>query len=167
VETADAGDGTVSIEGAYVPGFQVQFTGESHVDLIASDVARRTFQQLFDAEGLLLLVAGQIVLSVRDLEVPTDGEVHVRLYAEAGIPSFKGELSFERGSLQAGQDKLDDKDFHPIANSRPTPIGYNGPNADSIVVKLGAPSFTGVYRVVLSEDGRRIAASPNFVVAAP
>ena len=33
-ETPDGGDGTVSIEGAYLGGTQVQFTGESHIELI-------------------------------------------------------------------------------------------------------------------------------------
>ncbi len=168
IETPDAGDGTVSIPGAYLPTQQVQFTGELHVDLIKSDLARVTFQQLLGADGLAALVAGEVALTVRDLEVATERDVHLRIYSSAsGLPDFDARLVWQRGTLPAGQAAIADKDFKPVGSPAPVPIKFSGPRADAIAVKLTAPALTGIYRIALEEAGKTFAVSELFVVSPP
>ena len=162
-ETQDGGDGTVSLEGAYLPGFQVQFTGESHIDLIGSDVARATFQQLFDADGLAAPETGALKLSVRDLTVDVGSEVHIRIKAEGGILAFTGRLVWERAVAPRGKAGGGEPKFRPAA-SPPVPIRYAGPMADALALRLQAPSRAGVYRLRLVKGARIEAVSGAFVV---
>jgi hypothetical protein len=101
-ETRDAGDGTVSIQGAFLPGFQIQFTGEAHMDLVSSEDARQALQGLFDAHGLLAApaLAGEerVVISIRDRVVNAESPVHVRIHAEGDLAAFKGKLVWERAT---------------------------------------------------------------------
>jgi hypothetical protein len=165
-ETQDGGDGTVSLEGAYLQGFQVQFTGESHVDLIASDVARATFQQLFDADGLAVPEAGALKLSVRDLTVDAGSEVHTRIKAEGGVFAFTGRLVWERADTARGKAAGEPK-FRRAASPPPVPIRYAGPMADALALRLEAPSRPGVYRLHLFKGARTEAVSAAFVVRKP
>lgn len=168
VETPDAGDGTVSIPGAFVPAQQVQFTGEAHVDLIKSDLARVTFQQLFGADGLAALVPDEVALTIRDLEVATERDVHLRIYSSAsGLPDFDARLVWQRGALPAGQAVITDRDFKVVGSPPPVPIKFSGPRAEAIAVKLKAPALTGVYRIALEEAGKIFAVGESFVVSPP
>lgn len=168
VETRDAGDGTVSIQGAFLPGLQLQFTGEAHVDLIAADEARQSLQALFDAHGLLAAppVPGEerLVLSVRDRVVDADGPVHLRIHAEGEVSAFQGELVWERATLKEGQAELTDADFAPITMLARTPIRYAGPTAEAMMLRLTAPNMTGIYRLVLKSESRPESRSEAFVV---
>jgi phospholipase A1 len=167
-ETEDGGDGTVSIQGAYLPKYQVQFTGESHVDLIASGTARQTFQELFGADGLAAMLAATIgpKISVRDREVQVGpgSLVHARITGEKDFDAVDGKLQFERAMLPAGQTEFKDEDFKPVGQPSAT-ITYRGPSVDAIAIKIPAPSMTGLYRLVLKRDEQTIALSPTFVVS--
>lgn len=164
VETPDAGDGTVSLQGAYLPGFQMQFTGEAHVDLIDSGKARSAFQRLFGADGLAFLEVGRINLSVRDQVVSPGGRVQVALLAEGGVRKVKGRLSWEKAKLKQGAEEFAEESFGAVADPPPTPLVYDGPEAQSIMVEMKAPDTTGIYRIVLKRDGQADEHSPAFVV---
>ena len=166
-ETQDGGDGTVSLEGAYLPRCQVQFTGESHVDLIGSDIARVTFQQLFDADGLAAPEIGQLKLSVRDLTVDVASEVHIRIKAEGGILAFTGRLVWDRAVAARRKVEGGEPKFTPAARPLPIPIRYAGPMADAIALRLQAPSRAGVYRLRLVKGTRSEAVSAAFAVRKP
>lgn len=166
-ETQDGGDGTVSLEGAYLPGFQVQFTGESHVDLIASDVARATFQQLFDADGLAAPEVGALKLSVRDLTVDVASEVHIRIKAEGGVRALTGRLVWERAVTPRGKAGGGEPKFRLAPGPPPVPIRYVGPMVDALAMRLEAPSRAGVYRLRLLKRERSEAVSGAFVVRKP
>jgi hypothetical protein len=166
-ETPDGGDGTVSIEGAYLGGSQVQFTGESHVELIDSNVARATFQQLFDADGLAAPEVGRLTLSVRDLTVDLGSEVHIRIKAEGGFARFSGQLVWERAVVSRGKKRTAEPQFRRLPSLPGVSIKYSGPMADAMALRLQAPSRTGVYRLRLVKDARSEAASAAFVVGRP
>jgi len=51
-----------------------------------------------------------------------------------------------------------------VADPPPTPIQYDGPEAQSIMVDLKAPALTGIYRIVLKRDNQADERSPAFVV---
>ena len=164
VETPDAGDGTVSLQGAYLPGLQMQFSGEAHVDLIDSGKARSAFQRLFGADGLAFLQVGRINLSVRDQVVAPEGHVQLALLAEGGVRKIQGKLVWEKARLAPGAQEFKEEDFGAVADPPPTPIQYDGPEAQSIMVDLKAPALTGIYRIVLKRDNQADERSPAFVV---
>jgi phospholipase A1 len=166
VETTSGGDGTVSIQGAYIHGDQMQFTGWSHVDLIRSDEAADTFRRLLDGDALAgPLAAGQVALSVRDLDVSTGGDVHVKILAKDAVPDLEGTLEWQKGVLPQGKDKIADSDFSPIAPPAPTPIKYAGALLEAIDLQLPAPPKPGIYQIVLREGGEIKARSPSFCVS--
>lgn len=165
IETADGGDGTVSIQGGYLPGFQMQFCGESHVDLIESRAAKSTFQRLFNADGLLeLFGVGRISLSVRDPTVPEGGDVHLALTMEGAVKAFSGNLTWERAMLKPGATEFVPADFVAIAQPKAVPVDYSGPEAQTMMLKLKAPELSGIYRTVLKRDGLPDEPSSAFVV---
>jgi hypothetical protein len=168
VETRDAGDGTVSIQGAFLPGMQLQFTGEAHTDLISSQDARQALQGLFDAHGLLAAppVPGEerLVLSVRDRAVDADGPMHVRVHAEGEIAAFEGDLVWERATRKEGQAELTEADFSPLGMTALVPIRYAGPTAETLMLRLTAPTMTGIYRLALKRKSGPDSRSEVFVV---
>jgi lecithin:cholesterol acyltransferase len=167
-ETPDGGDGTVSIEGAYLGGSQVQFTGESHIELIDSNVARATFQQLFDANGLAAPEVGRLTLSLRDLTVDLSSEVHVRIKAEGGFAHLSGQLVWERAVIPRDKKRSTaEPKFRRLASLPRVPIDYSGPIADAVALRLQAPSRAGVYRLRLVKDARSETVSAAFVVGRP
>ena len=163
-ETPDGGDGTVSVEGAYLPGFQVQFTGESHVELIDSNIARATFQQLFGADGLAVAEIERLTLSVRDLTVDLGGEVHVRIKAEGGVARLSGQLTWERALTPRGKAAAAEPKFNPVPSAPSLPVSYSGPTVDALALRLQAPSRAGVYRLRLVKGKRSQAVSAAFMV---
>lgn len=164
VETPDSGDGTVSLQGAYLPGFQTQFSGEAHVDLIDSNKARSAFQRLFGADGLAFFEVGRISLSVRDQAVSPGATVQLALLAEGGVRKIKGKLVWEKARLEPGAEEFKEESFGTVADPPPTPIQYDGPDAPSIMVHLKAPELIGIYRIVLKRDAQADERSSAFVV---
>jgi hypothetical protein len=164
VETTDAGDGTVSLQGAFLPGLQVQFTGRSHVDLIASDEARLAFQELFDADGLLEAEEDRIEISVRDVVVAAGTRFEALLHAEFGSMSFDGEIAWERAIQEEGKKELSEKDFKLVNTPARKPIRYVGPAMGDALLRLTAPSTTGFYRLVLKVQGQTDSRSKPFMV---
>jgi hypothetical protein len=164
VETAESGDGTVSLQGAFLPGLQIQFTGKSHVDLIASGDARLAFQELFDADGLLDALEDRLEISVRDLVVPVDGPFEAIIYAEYGSTSFEGELAWERAIREEGKTELQESDFRLVQTPPRTSIRYAGPKTGEVLLRLTAPAATGIYRLVLMIKGQPDSRSRAFVV---
>lgn len=145
----------------------MQFTGESHIDLIASEVARATFQQLFDADGLAAPEVGALKLSVRDLTVDVASEVHIRVKAEGGVLALTGRLVWERAVTPRGKAGGGEPSFRPAPSPPPVPIRYAGPMADALALRLEAPSRAGVYRLRLLKGARSEAVSGAFVVRKP
>jgi hypothetical protein len=167
-ETPDGGDGTVSIEGAYVGGLQVQFTGESHVELIDSNIARATFQQLFDADGLVAPETGRLTLSVRDLTVDIGSEVHIRIKAEGGFADFSGQLMWERAVVSRRKKRSTTaSQFRRLRSLPGVAVKYSGPMADAMALRLQTPPRTGVYRLRLVKGRLSEAVSAAFVVGRP
>lgn len=165
VETANGGDGTVSLQGGYLPGFQMQFCGESHTDLIESKAAKLTFQRLFNADGLLnLFGTSRISLSVRDPAVPEGGQVHLALVMDGTVNAFSGHLTWERAVLRPGATEYMSTDFVSVAQPKAVAVDYSGPEAQTIMLKLKAPELSGIYRTVLKRDGLPDEQSPAFVV---
>jgi hypothetical protein len=146
----------------------VQFTGESHVELIDSNIARATFQRLFDADGLAAPEVGRLTLSVRDLTVDVGSEVHVRIKAEGGFAHLSAQLMWERAIIP--RDKKGgtaEPKFRRLPSLPGVPIAYSGPMADAMALRLQAPSRAGVYRLRLVKDARSEAVSAAFVVGQP
>jgi phospholipase A1 len=162
VETRDGGDGTVSIQGAFLPGLQMQVSGESHVDLVSAPEARLSLQGLFDAQGIL--APGQLMLSVRDRSVTADGTVHLRIHADGNISAFQGELAWERAVLSPDQTELSNANFAVATAPAPRALRYVGPDVEAMMLRLPAPSMTGVYRLVLRIQGDPDLKSEAFVV---
>ena len=162
VETRDAGDGTVSIQGAFLPGFQMQFSGQSHVDLVAAPEARLLLQGLFDATGIL--APGKLMLTVRDRSVVADGIVHLRIHADGNVSTFAGELAWERAVLPPGQTELTDANFAAAVAPAPRAVRYSGPDAEALMLQLAAPSTTGIFRLILRVQGESDVKSEAFVV---
>jgi pimeloyl-ACP methyl ester carboxylesterase len=166
VETPESGDGTVSLQGAYIAGAQVQFTGESHVELIDSNFARMAFQLLLDAEGVAAAAAGRLILSVRDLSVDIGDDVHVRIKSEDGVSLLRGRLVWEQ-ALIAAQPVESEPQFGAVDMPPPVPIEYGGPVADALALRLKTPTLPGIYRLRLVHDGHPDEVSASFVVRQP
>jgi hypothetical protein len=168
VETPDGGDGTVSIQGAFLAGEQMQFTGEAHVDLVSAPEARLALQGLFDAQGLLAAppIPGEerVVLSVRDRSVDVNGPAHLRIHADGEVRVLQGELIWERATLKDGQTELQDTDFAPLSTLAKVPIRYGGPIAEAMLLRLTAPSMAGIYHLAFKSDNRPESRSEAFVV---
>jgi hypothetical protein len=167
-ETREAGDGTVSIQGAFLPGVQIQFTGEAHMDLISSEDARQALQGLFDADGLLAApaLAGEerVVISIRDRVVNAQGPVQVRIHAEGDLAAFKGKLVWERATRQESKEELTEADFAQVGMTAVVPIQYAGPTAEMLMLRLFAPMMTGMYRLVLKRETGPDSFSETFIV---
>ena len=161
VETLNAGDGTVSLQGAYLPSMQTQFTGMSHVDLISSPEARLTFQEMFDADGLLAALDEQVKIDVRDI---VDGPMEVRFRSEHGLTSVHGEIYWERLSRDDAKAEPDDGDFAIVQGLARQSIDYSGPPTTSLLLSFDAPAVTGIYRLRFARAGKLEAASRPFVV---
>lgn len=165
VETRDGGDGTVSIQGAFLPGFQMQFSGESHVDLVAAPEARLSLQGIFNATGIL--APPKLMLTVRDRSVVVDEAVHARIHAADGdVGTLRGEIAWERATPPAGQVEFTDAtpNFTVVAAPAPKPVTYSGPDAEALMLRLAAPSITGMYRLVLRIQGQADVKSEAFAV---
>lgn len=164
IETGSAGDGTVSLQGAFLPGYQMQFTDKSHVDLIAASEARLAFQELFDADGLLRLEEERLDITVQAIVVTVQAPFEALIHGTSASTSFQGELSWERAFQQAGKAALDESDFKPTALPAPKSIRYAGPPMGEAVLRLTAPPTTGIYRLVLKIEGQSDSRSMAFMV---
>jgi phospholipase A1 len=162
VETRNGGDGTVSIQGAYLQGFQTQFSGQSHVDLVAAPEARLSLQGLFDATGIL--APGRLMLTVRDRSIIADATVHLRIHSDGDVSAFAGELIWERALIPPGQTEPTDVDFSAAVSPAPRALRFSGPDVEALMLRLKAPSTTGVYRIMLRIEGQDDVKSQSFVV---
>ncbi len=164
VETESAGDGTVSLQGAFLPGRQVQFTDKSHVSLIAANEARLVFQELFDADGLLRLEDERLDITIVDVVVTQRAQFEALIHATSASTSFRGELSWERAMPPADKVEIDETDFKPVTQPAPKSISYSGPPMDEAILRLTAPQMTGIYRLVLKVTGYPESKSLPFMV---
>jgi phospholipase A1 len=162
VETPDGGDGTVSIQGAFLPGLQIQFSGQTHADLVTASEARLVLQGLFDATGIL--APGGLKLTVRDRSVEADGVIHLRIHSDQDVSTFEGQLAWERAVLPAGRAEFAEADFVAVDAIPPRTVRYSGPEAEALMLRLKAPSTTGIYRLVLKMSGAPEVRSEAFVV---
>jgi hypothetical protein len=164
VESKDGGDGTVSIQGAYVPDVQCRLTGQAHVSLIRADEARQTFQELMGARGMLA-GAQQVEISTRDVVVGTKEDIHLVILAEDGLNNISGEIVIEGAPLPARDAPPPTiADFKPLARA-PQPFSYAGPSIASATLTLPGIPAPGFYRVVVkSAAGANVAQSPVFAV---
>ncbi|MGY8666210.1 hypothetical protein Q3C01_28205 [Bradyrhizobium sp. UFLA05-109] len=164
VETESAGDGTVSLQGAFLPGQQVQFTDKSHVGLIAANEARLAFQELFDADGLLRAEEERLEITVQAIVVNVQAPFEALIHATSTSSSFQGELSWERAVQAMDKAVIDESDFKPVTVPPPKPIRYSGPPMGEAILRLTAPSMTGIYRLVLKVEGQSDSKSMPFMV---
>jgi hypothetical protein len=168
VSTPDAGDGTVSIAGAFLSDAQSQMTGESHVNLIRAAESRRAFAELMDATGLL--GADQVQISVRDLSVEQNAPIHMSIVTDGKFAHVTGEIVIEGVPLPADVSALvpDDSAFVPLAGRAPQPFSYNGPEILGATVRLPGIGTPGLYRIAVrtSGNGEPVAKSPIFAVSA-
>lgn len=167
VECDDGGDGTVSIQGAYLPEVQCRFTGESHVSLIKSAEARQTFQDLMDATGLLAAGIGQVEVSTRDILVDNNAPIHLSIISDGTMGAMSGEIVIEGAPLPADLGQEPGKvEFMPLRGRPPQPFDYRGPSITSATMKLAGIGTPGVYRVTIQSPGGALpfARSPNFIV---
>jgi hypothetical protein len=164
IETESAGDGTVSLQGAFLPGHQIQFTNKSHVSLIAANEARLAFQELFDADGLLRLEEERLDITVEDVVVTVQAPFEALIHATSASHSFRGEISWERAFQQTGKTEIDENDFKPVSLPAPKSISYSGPPLGEAVLRLTAPQTTGFYRLVLKVEGLPDSKSLPFMV---
>ncbi|KJC34762.1 hypothetical protein [Bradyrhizobium sp. LTSP857] len=164
IETDSAGDGTVSLQGAFLPGHQIQFTDKSHVGLITAYEARLAFQELFDADGLLAAEDERFDITVQDVVVAIQAPFEALIQSSSPATSLQGELSWERAVQQPGKAELDESDFKPAAPPAPKPIRYTGPPMGGTVLRLTAPATTGIYRLVLTIAGQSDSRSMPFMV---
>jgi phospholipase A1 len=160
-KTEDAGDGTVSLQGAYVPQAQIQFTSQSHVKLILSEAARISFQRLFDADGLLGI---EIELALRDASIAAGSETQARINSTEGFDVLHGELVWVRADIPPGSVTASENVPFLDSNEPVAVVRYDGPKSPSISLKLMAPSRHGVYRLVLRRDGIDDVQSSTIVV---
>jgi len=164
IETESAGDGTVSLQGAFLPGQQIQFTDKSHVSLIAAEEARFAFQELFGADGLLAAEDERFDITVQDVVVPVQAPFEVLIQSSSPATTLQGELSWERAVQSPGKAELDESDFKPFAPPPAKPIRYSGPPMGVTVLRLTAPAMTGIYRLVLKVAGQPDSKSMPFMV---
>jgi hypothetical protein len=143
----------------------MQFSGQSHVDLVAAPEARLSLQGLFGATGILALLAPhKLMLTVRDRSVVAEGTVQLRIHADGNVPTFAGELSWERAAPRPDGAELTDADFAAAAAPAPQAVRYSGPDAEALMLRLVAPTATGIYRLVLRVQGEPDVKSAAFVV---
>jgi hypothetical protein len=105
-----------------------------------------------------------LISSVRYRSVIVDGTVHLRVHSDGEVSTFAGELAWERAVLSSGQTELTDANFAAAATPTPLSLRYSGPDAEALMLRLKAPSTTGIYRLILRIQGEPDVKSQSFVV---
>ena len=152
VELDDAGDGTVSLPGAMDLTVQMEFVGNSHVDLIDTKPARQTLARLFGADTLFSAaeLSRSETLSVRDRVVGTNDTIHVQIGFDPPVSRFKGTLSWQRANISQTGQTQSPSDFSPYG--QPQRIELMGPSIDHLNLEVQPISHRGIYRPVLTND---------------
>lgn len=165
VMSKDGGDGTVSIQGAYLGDAQCRFTGEAHVTLVNAEEARQTFQELVGATGML--ATPQVQVSVRDLVVDQGAPVQISIITDGRLDRLSGEVVLVGAPLPANTSaEPTNVEFRPLRGRAPQPFSYDGPRiAGANLILSGVPT-PGLYRVLLRSTSsvEPIAESATFVV---
>ncbi len=163
VETDDGGDGTVPLQGALLPGEQVQYTDKAHQEVLLGRAGLRALQEYFNADGLLAAAITGIELSARDQVVPHRGDVEVHLGFAMPVTTVEGRIFLERARPAEG-----DADLRFAGEERVQTINYKGSELTSISVGFQDMQGPGIFRAVFESgagDGRAL--SSAFVVQRP
>ena len=163
VELDDAGDGTVPLQGAMQSPVQTDFVGKSHVSLIETKPARQTLAALFGGTTVFAAAQiGQVTLSVRDLVVTTNDEIHVQIAFEPEVDAFKGVLRFQRAAIP-DDGNVDNATFADFGQAGDVPVELRSAGIAYVNLKTKPLNLRGVYRPVLHRDGDDVV-GPEFVV---
>ncbi len=159
----NAGDGTVSLQGAMLSGAQIRFCGQPHMTLIAADEVKSVVRDLFDADSIL--PAGQRNLAVRDKIVGITQPVHASLQDRNGSAVFDGKIVWERADPVDPQSvNRQDPVFTETSVPMPKGLRYTGPETEAITLRLSAPEVPGIYRLVFKSARGGNIVSDAFVV---
>jgi hypothetical protein len=155
----DAGDGTVSLDGAIVGDCQIQFCNEAHVTIIyATGVQSR----LADLLGATLAIERREAarLSVKSLAVSRNEPIEF-VFTNYGPHPVSGRIAIEPAPAQPPQYFAEAQKIRDVV----PPIEWKSLGRGSVSFTVAPIEVPGVYKAVLVDDqGRGRVGSEYFVV---
>lgn len=157
-ELEDAGDGTVPAWSGSITGFQCQLTGGEHSTIFRHGVLRQTLGILLGKKGVLAAPRSrEVTISIRDRVVTPNTDVRLTI-GFAAASSLNGTLVVERAMVTEEGVAIGE-------TVRSEDIVYEGSRAESLSLRLQAPSLAGAYRVSFRhKDSADIAGSDELLV---
>jgi len=138
----DAGDGTVPVWSALLPGTQMEPVGGEHGDIYKNSGLQHVLGPLLGKIGVLFAAGPEPEITVNPKVVEPETPVKIIIEFPRGTISVDGEIQLIRKISSSGA-------AIPAGGppAKRLKIRYEGPQIDHLAVEDDAPEFAGIYAV--------------------
>ena len=138
----DAGDGTVPVWSALLPGVQMEPVGGEHGDIYKNSGLQHVLGPLLGKMGVLYAAGPMPEINVNPKVVEPAQSFKITVEFPRGTTEVDGAIRLTRSVNSSGQ-------VQPAGGGLTftLPIRYKGPPIDHLAVEYDAPNFAGIYEV--------------------